>query len=219
MRGLRSGRSLLTHAAERRQPRPRGTVLGQAGGQKAAVPVNVVVLGEKRSQRHVELEDEARLAFIRQDFSTALEQVRGALKYGSDCYRAQILHGDVLCALDQEVLALRAYHRARRLRPEKAEALWSISTVHFLSCRWRTALSYLDRAKLQLKRGDGHLYEWIAEDRALALLELGRPRQALEAVKWGLKRRPRGVRLRHIQAEVLAVLNGESREQVRPATR
>lgn len=188
-----------------------------AGGQKAAVPVNVVFLEEKRYQRHAELEDEARLAFIRQDLARALELAREAVRYGSGCYSAWILLGDVLSALDQGVPALKAYHQARRIRPDKAEAVWSISTVHFLSCRWRTALNYLDRARSLLRRGDGHLYEWVAEDRALALLELGRPKQALEAVQWGLRRRPRGNRLRQVRSEVLAVLGGRPRESVRPS--
>ncbi|MBI5546776.1 MAG: hypothetical protein HY901_23070 [Deltaproteobacteria bacterium] len=166
--------------------------------------MNVISLERMRDRLHAKLEDRARMAFIERDFQRALRDSRQALRYGSRCFQAHALHGDVLCALGREDDALAAYHQARRLAPGRAEPYWSVSTVHSLAGRWEQALRYLDLAQARLKRGDGPLYEWVAEDRAIALAKIGRRQEALDALRWGLRRRPRGVRLRELRAELTA---------------
>jgi len=96
--------------------------------------------------------------------------------------------------------------------------------VHSLAQRWRLALRYLDEAQARLSRGDGPLFEWIPEDRALALLALNRRREALTAVRWGLRRRPRAVRLRALRVElemgrVLTLRPGKPRPMQSPPPR
>lgn len=166
--------------------------------------MNVISLAEGRALLHARLEERARIAFIRRDFQRALRDARASARYGPLCFEVHVLLGDVLCALGREGDALAAYHRSRRLAPGKAEPWWSVSTVHLLAGRWEQALRYLDLAKERLRRGDGLLYEWIAEDRAIALAKLGREREALDAVRWGLKRRPKGARLRELRSEIAA---------------
>ncbi|HCF60928.1 MAG TPA: hypothetical protein DFS52_23375 [Myxococcales bacterium] len=162
----------------------------------------VISLKRARNRLHVKLEDRARLAFINKDYALALRAAQGAVRCRPDCSHGRILLGDVLCALGMEAAALKAYHQARRLAPERSEPYWAISSIHLLAGRWRDALRYLDLAKQRLKRGDGPLYEWIAEDRAVALLKLGRVEEALDSVRWGLKRRPKQARLLELRAEL-----------------
>ena len=157
--------------------------------------MKVISLEQGRARLHTVLEEEARLAFIARDFPRALRAARRALRHRSGCWQAQVLHGDILCALGRPGEALSSYHRARRLAPEIAEPYWSISTVHVMRGHWACALRYLELAQRRLSRGDGLLFEWIPEDRALALLRLGRRREALAAVRWGLERKPDGERL------------------------
>lgn len=166
--------------------------------------MNVVSLIEYRRRLHARLEDSSRQAFIERDFKRALLDGRRALHYEPRCWQAQILHGDVLCALGREGEALTSYHRARKLAPERAEPYWSISTVHCLAARWELALRYLGLAQARLRRGDGPLYEWIPEDLAVAFLKLGRRAEALAALRWGLRRRPKGQRLLDLRSEILA---------------
>ena len=174
----------------------------QAGDLPEHAPLMVISLDRARTRLHDRLEEQARLAFIDRDLGVALETARAAVRLQPRCCQGQILLGDVLCTQGLECEALRTYHRARRLAPDKAEPYWSISTVHFLAGRWWDALHYLDLAQPRLRRGDGPLYQWIAEDRALALLRLGRIEEALESVRWGLKRRPREARLLELRAEL-----------------
>ena len=166
--------------------------------------MQVIPMAQGRARVHARLEDAARQAFIELDFARALREARQSLRHGPGCWQANVLHGDVLCALGREAEALMAYHRARRLAPHQAEPFWSISTVHSLAGRWEQALRYLDLAQERLARGDGPLFEWVAEDRACALFRLGRPEEALRAIRWGLRRKPGGRRLREIRAEIRA---------------
>lgn len=179
--------------------------------------MEVISLEDGRIRLHARFEERARLAFIERDFRRAEAEARRALRYLDGCSQAQVLLGDVLCALGRESEALTRYHRARRLAPEKAEPCWSISTVHVLAGRWEQALRYLDLAQARLRRGDGPLYEWVPEDRATCLLRLGRKEEALAAVRWGLKRRPAGERLRELRTEIHA--SGRLRLHPVPATR
>ncbi|MGI5861460.1 MAG: tetratricopeptide repeat protein [Myxococcales bacterium] len=152
------------------------------------------------------------MAFIDKDYALALRAAQGAVRCRPDCFHGQILLGDVLCTQGMEVAALKAYHQARRLAPDRSEPYWAISTIHLLAGRWRDSLRYLDLAKQRLKRGDGPLYEWIAEDRAISLLKLGRIEEALESVRWGLKRRPKQARLLELRAALK--LRGRPRLQL-----
>lgn len=181
---------------------------------RRAAPLTVISLRLARLRHHARLEDAARAAFIDRDFGRALQWAHACLRLGPGCVHAQVLLGDVLCALGREADALRAYHRARRLAPGIAEPCWSISTVHSIAGRFEDALRYLELAQARLRRGDGPLYEWIAEDRALALWRLGRVHEALQAVRWGLRRRPAGARLREMRAELNAA--GLARPRLRP---
>ncbi len=167
-----------------------------------------------RLRLHVRLEDEARVAFIDRDFHRALVRAQSAQRFAPGCAHTHVLLGDILCALGSEAAALKSYHGARRLAPANSEPYWSISTIHFLAGRFERALRYLELAQAKLRRGDGPLYEWIAEDRALALARLGRHREALQAVRWGLRRRPRGARLRELLAEFTSA--GHARSRLRP---
>ena len=176
--------------------------------------MTVIPLQFARLRHHVRLEDEARGAFIDRDFHQALRRAQSAQRLSPGCAHTRVLLGDILCGLGREAAALRSYHRARRLAPDSAEPYWSISTIHFLAGRFERALRYLELAQAELRRGDGPLYEWIAEDRALALARLGRHREALEAVRWGLRRRPRGTRLRELRAELTDA--GRARPRLRP---
>ncbi len=164
----------------------------------------VISIELERERAHLRLEDQARVAYIERDFAAALQASELAIRFRPSCAPSHVLRGDILCALGREALALRSYHRARRLAPAKAEPLWSIAAVHGIAGRWAEALGYLDRAQRQLKRGDGLLYEWIAEDQAVALMQLGRLDEAERAVRWGLKRRPRGERLRELKRRLAA---------------
>jgi Flp pilus assembly protein TadD len=166
--------------------------------------VHVISIDRARERFHLQFEDDARVAFIERDFDEALRKSELAIRFRPSCFQSHVLRGDVLCALGQETQALWCYHRARRLAPSKSEPLWSISTVHSLAGRWHDALRYLERAQAKLRRGDGPLYEWIAEDRAVALMALGRLTEARRAVAWGLKRRPKGERLRELKAQIEA---------------
>lgn len=178
--------------------------------------LTVVSLHLARLRHHARQEDQARAAFIDRDFCSALVWANSSLRLDPTCPHARVLLGDILCALGREAGALRAYHRARRLAPEVAEPYWSISTVHCIAGRFEDALHYLELAQAKLRRGDGPLYEWIAEDRALALMQLGRTREALQAVRWGLRRRPSGVRLREMREELIAA--GRPRSRLRPVS-
>ncbi|MGC4115469.1 MAG: hypothetical protein QM765_12870 [Myxococcales bacterium] len=166
--------------------------------------MKVISMAEFRRRQHARFEDSARQSFIERDFRTALRDVRRSLPFEPRCWQAHVLHGDILCALGREGEALASYQRARRLAPLRSEPYWSISTVHFLSRRWEQALRYLDLAQARLQRGDGPLWEWIAEDRAVALNKLGRRSEALEALRWGLRHRPHGVRLLELRSEIAA---------------
>jgi len=166
--------------------------------------MQVISLAQARRRLHERFEDAARLSFIERDFARALRDARKAVRHGPDCHQGHVLLGDVLCALGREGEALVCYHRALRLAPKEAEPCWSISTVHFLRGRFEHALRYLKLARDRLRRGDGPLYEWIAEDLAVALLRLGRHDEALAAVRWGLRRRPRDERLRELRTEIQA---------------
>ena len=169
--------------------------------------MDVISLLHFRERLHTRLEDSARQAFIERDFRAALRDVLRCLPYQPRCWQAHVLHGDALCALGRAREALSAYHRARRLAPTRAEPFWSVSTVHFLASRWEQALRYLDLAQRRLRRGDGPLVEWVAEDRAVALFHLGRRTEALSALRWGLQRRPRGARLLELREEISASLH------------
>ncbi|HEY3446937.1 MAG TPA: hypothetical protein VGK67_11260 [Myxococcales bacterium] len=178
--------------------------------------MNVISMVEFRGRQHARLEDSARKSFIERDFHQALRQVRRCLPFEPRCWQAHVLHGDILCALGREGEALVCYHRARRLSPARAEPYWSVSTVHFLACRWEQALRYLDLAQEKLQRGDGPLWEWVAEDRAVALNHLGRQKEALAALRWGLRRRPRGERLLELRSEMMSASRSPRPVRLRP---
>lgn len=164
--------------------------------------MKVLSMVEYRRRQHARLEDSARQSFIERDFHRALREARRCLTFEPRCWQAHVLHGDALCALGREREALASYQRARRLAPRRSEPYWSISTVHFLAARWELALRYLGLAQQRLQRGDGPLWEWIAEDRAVSLSRLGRLDEALAAVRWGLRRRPHGARLLELRSEI-----------------
>lgn len=164
--------------------------------------MSVISLNSARRALHAKLEDRARLAFIDKDFEAALVAAQQAVRYEPRCFQGQLLLGDVLCTLGDEVSALKAYHRARRIAPGRAEPYWAISSVHSLARRWDDAIRYLDLAAERLRRGDGPLFQWVAEDRAVALYKLGRLEEALDAVRWGLRRRPHEARLLELREQL-----------------
>ncbi len=186
----------------------------QVGGAGAAV--KVIDYRQARARMALGLVRRARGAFVEREFDAACLLARRAARLEPGLPAAQLVLGDALCAGGFDAQALGCYHRARRLAPEEAAGWWSVSTVYALAGRWQLARRYLEHARRRLKRGDGLLFEYVAQDLALVLCALGRFDEARAAVRWGLRRRPACPCLRQLSRRLGRGTQSRPGARVRP---
>jgi tetratricopeptide (TPR) repeat protein len=187
---------------------------GQVGG--AGVAVKVIDYRQARARMALGLVQRARGAFVEREFDAARQLARRAARLEPRLPAAQLVLGDALCAEGLDAQALGCYHRARRLAPEEAAGWWAVSTLHALAGRWRLARRYLEDAQRRLKRGDGLLFEYVAQDLTLVLCALGRFAEARAAVHWGLRRRPSSPSLRQLSRRLGRGTQSRPRPRVPP---